>query len=288
MAWAGSWRRSASSRFLICFSRRSECTDMRTALFGRHLVTSLVMLAVVTVALGFGCPLVVTGLSQLFFRNQANGSLLYRDGQLTGSALLGQEFTDSTGNPLPRYFQPRPSAAGAGYDGSSSGASNLGPSNPLLIGFVPGVNTIGLDGRPSPTNPFATKADPACVPTSPTGIPVISPSPGQRYAKAAGGQYVCDPNTIPERALAYRQLNEMAANAPVPVDAVTASGSGLDPDISVQNALDQAPRVARARHVPLQQVIALVHRYTQGREWGFLGEPTVNVLQINPALDGQS
>ncbi len=259
---------------------------MRSALFGRHLVTSLVMLLAVTVVLGFGYPLVVTGLSQLFFKDKANGSLVYRDGKLVGSSLLGQEFTDSKGNPLPQYFQPRPSAAGAGYDGSASGASNLGPSNPLLIGFVPGVNTIGLDGLPSATNPFATKADPACVPTSPKGIPVISPSPGQTDAKAAGGQYVCDPNTIPERTLAYRQLNGMAANAPVPVDAVTASGSGLDPDISVQNALDQAPRVARARHLPASEVISLVHQHTQGREWGFLDEPAVNVLELNLALDG--
>jgi K+-transporting ATPase ATPase C chain len=97
---------------------------------------------------------------------------------------------------------------------------------------------------------------------------------------------VCDPNTVPEWALAYRQFNGLAANAPVPVDAVTASGSGLDPDISAQNALDQAPRVALARHVPVQQVIALVHRYTQGREWGFLGESTVDVLELNLALDG--
>src|SRR3984957_540864 len=288
MAWAGSWRRSASSRFLICFSRRSECTDMRTALFGRHLVTSLVMLAVVTVALGFGYPLVVTGLSQLFFRNQANGSLLYRDGQLTGSALLGQEFTDSTGHPLPRYFQPRPSAAGAGYDGSSSGASNLGPSNPLLIGFVAGINTVGLDGKPSAVNPFATAADPACVALDPAGTPVTGPAAGQKYARAPGGGYVCDPNTIPERAIAYRAFNGLAAGAPGPVDGVTASGSGLDPDISVANALDQAARVARARHLPVSAVIALVNKETAGRQWGFLGEPTVNVLDLNLALDGQS
>ena len=261
---------------------------MRTALFGRHLVTSLVMLAVVTVALGFGYPLVVTGLSQLFFRNQADGSLLYRDGTLTGSALLGQEFTDSKGNPLPRYFQPRPSDAGAGYDGSSSGASNLGPSNPLLIGFVAGVNTVGLDGQPSAVNPFASTADPACVPLDPSGVPVTSPAPGQTYAKTAGGAYACDPNTVPERALAYRAFNGLAASAAVPADAVTASGSGLDPDISAANALDQAPRVARARHLPAGQVVALVHRYTQGREWGFLGEPTVNVLELNLALDGAS
>jgi len=261
---------------------------MRPALFGRHMITSLVMLAVVTVVLGFGYPLVVTGLAQLVFHRQADGSLIYRNGKLAGSELLGQEFTDSKGNPLPQYFQPRPSAAGAGYDGSSSGATNLGPSNPLLIGFVPGVNTVGLNGQPSATNPFATKADPACVPVSPQGTPVTSPSPGQKYAKTAGGSYVCDPNTIPERAIAYRAFNQMAANAPVPVEAVTASGSGLDPDISVQNAMDQAPRVARARHLPVQQVIVLVHRHTQGRQWGFIGEPSVNVLELNLALDGSS
>src|SRR5271166_1213161 len=246
---------------------------MRSAIFGRHLLTSVVMLVGVTLVLGFGYPLVVAGLSQLFFHQQANGSLLYRDGKLVGSALLGQEFTDSKGNPLPQYFQPRPSAAGAGYDATSSGATNLGPSNPLLIGFVPGVNTVGLDGRPSATSPFATKA---------------SPAPGQKYAKASDGSYVCDPNTIPQRAIAYRAFNGLPANAPVPVDAVTASGSGLDPDISVQNALDQAPRVARARHLAVAAVTALVHRYTQGRQWGFLGEPTVNVLKLNLALDGLS
>jgi K+-transporting ATPase ATPase C chain len=251
---------------------------MRTALFGRHLVTSLVMLALVTVALGFGYPLVVTGLSQLFFHNQANGSLLYKNGTLTGSALLGQEFTDSKGDPLPQYFQPRPSAAGAGYDGSSSGASNLGPSNPLLIGFVAGVNTV--------RNPFATAADPACVPLDSAGNPVTRPVAGQKYARTAGGSYVCDPATVPERAIAYRAFNGLAAGAAVPVDAVTASGSGLDPDISVANALDQAARVARARHVAAAQVIALVHQDTQGREWGFMGEPTVNVLELNLALDG--
>jgi potassium-transporting ATPase KdpC subunit len=246
------------------------------------------MLAGVTLVLGFGYPLVVTGLSQLFFHQQANGSLIYRDGKLVGSARLGQSFTDSKGNPLPQYFQPRPSAAGAGYDASSSGASNLGPSNPLLIGFVPGVNTVGLDGRTAAANPFATKADPACVPTDPEGNPVTSPAPGQKYARTSDGSYVCDPNTIPERAIAYRAFNGLAANASVPVDAVTASGSGLDPDISVQNALDQASRVARARQLSISAVIALVHRNTQGRQWGFLGEPTVNVLTLNLALDGLS
>ena len=123
---------------------------MRSAIFGRHLLASVIMLAGMTLMLGFGYPL---------SRHRPVAALLpppserlrwkYRDGKLVGSALLGQSFTDTKGNPLPRYFQPRPSAAGAGYDGSSSGASNLGPSNSLLIGFVAGVNTVGLNGRPA-------------------------------------------------------------------------------------------------------------------------------------------
>jgi potassium-transporting ATPase KdpC subunit len=190
----------------------------------RQAVASIAALIVVTLALGFGYPLVVTGISQLFFRHQANGSLIYTNGKLTGSALLGQSFTDAKGNPLPQYFQPRPSAVD--YDGAGSGASNLGPSNPVLL------------------------------------------------------------NSVSERARAYRVFNHLPAGAAVPVDAVTASGSGLDPDISVANALDQAPRVAGARHLPAARVVALVHQYTTGAQWGFLSEPVVNVLQINMALDG--
>jgi potassium-transporting ATPase KdpC subunit len=251
----------------------------------RQATVSIAMLAIVTLALGFGYPLAVTGISQLSFRHQANGSLVYSAGKLVGSALLGQSFTDSKGNPLPRYFQPRPSAVS--YNGGGSGASNLGPSNPLLIGFVAGVNTVGLDGQPSATNPFATPADPACVPLDSSGNPVTSPAPGQRYAKTADGAYQCDPSTIPERTVAYRQFNNLPPTAAVPVDAVTASASGLDPDISVANAMDQTPRVARARHMTTAQVVALVHQHTTGSQWGFLSEPVVNVLQLNLALDGQ-
>jgi potassium-transporting ATPase KdpC subunit len=238
----------------------------------RHLIASLIMLIGATLVLGFIYPLVVTGLSQLLFHRQANGSLIYRDGTLVGSSLLGQSFDDN-----PRYFQSRPSDAGTGYQGNDSGASNLGPSNPLLIGFVPGVNITGK-------NPFATPADPACVPLDPQGNPVTSPSPGQKYLRQHN-QYVCDPGTIPERAIAYREFNDMPPGAVVPVDAVTASGSGLDPNISIENALDQAPRVARVRHVADATVLALVHTYEQGREWGFLGEPVVNVLELNLALE---
>jgi K+-transporting ATPase ATPase C chain len=199
---------------------------MRSFSLARHAAAGLAMLAIVTLALGLGYPLLVTGISQLFFRNQANGSLVYSHGKLAGSQLLGQSFTDAKGNPLPQYFQPRPSDAGNGYNGQSSGASNLGPSNPQLISLVTA------------------------------------------------------------RAEAYRQFNGLPANATVPVDAVTASGSGLDPDISVANALDQAPRVARARHLPAAQVAALAHRYTTGPQWGFLSEPVVNVVDLNMALGG--
>jgi K+-transporting ATPase ATPase C chain len=192
----------------------------------RQASVSIGALVIVTVVLGFGYPLVVTGLSQLFFHNQANGSLIYKNSKLVGSALLGQSFTGAKGNPLPQYFQPRPSDAGSGYNGSSSGASNLGPSNPVLL------------------------------------------------------------KEVAQRTVAYRQFNHMAPSAPVPVDAVTASASGLDPDISIQNALDQAPRVAEARHLGVARVIALVHQHTTPAELGFMSEPAVNVLQLNMALDG--
>jgi len=253
-----------------------------------QLVRSLVMMVIVTVLAGLAYPLLSTGLATAVFPHQAEGSLLYRHGRLVGSSLIGQLFTDADGNPLPRYFQPRPSAAGAGYDSTASGATNLGPSNPLLVGFVAGATTYRADGTLAPSNPFATPADPACVPTDPKGnpIPVVDPPAGQRFARTPGGGYVCDPNTIPERALAYRQLNGLAPGAPVPVDAVTASGSGLDPDISVANALDQAPRVARARHVALAVVEGLVRAHTTGRQLGFLGEPGVNVVELNAALPG--
>ena len=190
----------------------------------RQGAAGIALLAVLTLALGFGYPLVVTGISQLFFHHQANGSLVYSNGNLTGSALLGQSFTNAKGNPLPQYFQPRPSAVD--YNGAGSGASNLGPSNPVLL------------------------------------------------------------NQVSERARAYRAFDHLPAGAAVPVDAVTASGSGLDPDISVANALDQAPRVTAARHLPTARVIALVYQYTTGSQGRFLSEPVVNVPQINIALDG--
>ncbi len=186
----------------------------------RQLLPALRMTIVMTILTGALYPLAVTGIAQGLFRSRANGSLVKVDGRVVGSSLLGQNFTEA------KYFQPRPSAAGTdGYDGLSSSASNLGPSNPDLL------------------------------------------------------------KTVHQRVLAYRRLNGLAANAPVPVDAVTASASGLDPAISVANADLQAPRVARERGLPLATVLAAVGRHTQNRQWGFLGERAVNVLEVNLDLD---
>jgi K+-transporting ATPase ATPase C chain len=192
----------------------------------RQLLTGLRMTVVLTILLGLVYPLVMTAAGQVLFPKQANGSMVKdAQGRVVGSSLLGQSFTDAKGNPVARYFQPRPSAAGDGYDPTKSGASNLGPSNPKLL------------------------------------------------------------DAVAQRVVAYRALNGLSASTKVPVDAVTASGSGLDPDISVANALLQAPRIAKARNLPLTDVVKLIHSHIRERAWGFLGERTVNVLDLNLALD---
>jgi K+-transporting ATPase ATPase C chain len=178
------------------------------------------MTIVLTVLLGLAYPLAMTGVAQTLFRSRADGSLVSRNGAVVGSGLIGQVFA------APRYFHPRPSAAGKGYDATSSAASNLGPTNPDLE------------------------------------------------------------KAVADRAQAYRTENGLADGTPVPVDAVTGSGSGLDPAISVANADDQAPRVAHARTMTVEQVLALIKSHTAGRGLGILGEPAVNVLELNLALDG--
>lgn len=252
----------------------------------RQLVPSLILTVIVAVMIGIVYPVVVWGIGQAAFKNQADGSFITRDGKVVGAANIGQSFIDKNGNPLPQYFQSRPSATSPyPYNSSSSAASNLGPGDPRLVGFIPGFNTVGLNGEPSKTNPFATKADPYCVPVAAsTGDPVISDFSGVKLEKS-DGVYVCDSDTVPERALAYRQLNHLSASTAVPVDAVTASSSGLDPGISIMNADLQAKRVARVRHLPLHTVMDLIKEHTIGRSWGFLGEPYVNVLELNLALD---
>jgi K+-transporting ATPase ATPase C chain len=186
----------------------------------RQLVPSILAVVVFTVITGLVYPLVVTGVSQVAFRSKANGSLVKADGVVVGSKLLGQSFTEA------KYFHPRPSVAGDGYDGLASAASNLGPTN----------------------SDFLT--------------------------------------TVQHRIDDYRAENGLAADRPVPVDAVTASASGLDPEISVANARIQAARVAKARNLPVDDVLRLVDAHTRQRQWGFLGEAGVNVFELNLALDG--
>ncbi|MFJ4015385.1 potassium-transporting ATPase subunit KdpC [Microbacterium sp. NPDC090014] len=178
---------------------------------------------VLTLVLGVGYTLVVTGIGQLLLPFQANGSPLGDD---KGSSLIGQSFTDADGDALPEYFQARPSAAGDGYDGAASGGSNLGPENPDLVA------------------------------------------------------------AIDERQAAIAEREGVSTDA-VPADAVTASGSGLDPHISVAYALLQVPRVAGERDLPAQQVRDLVESRIQGRDLGFLGEERINVAELNLALDEQ-
>jgi potassium-transporting ATPase KdpC subunit len=190
------------------------------AVVRRQLLPALVAFVVLTVLTGIVYPLVVTGIAQLAFPSRADGSLLARNGVVVGSSLIGQQFEG------PRWFHPRPSSAGDGYDAMSSSASNLGPTNTTLL------------------------------------------------------------RDVRSRAAAYRRENGLPPNTPVPPDAVTGSGSGLDPAISVANARLQAARVAGARGLSEAAVLALVSAHTGGRSLGFLGEPGVNVVELNLALDG--
>jgi potassium-transporting ATPase KdpC subunit len=200
--------------------------------FVRQHIAGLRLLLVFTVLTGIIYPAVMVGIAQVAFHDQANGSMVSYHGRVVGSSLLCQEFVDAKGNPLPQYFQPRPSAAipspapkgDYGCDPTYSSASNFGPNNPTLV------------------------------------------------------------QLIKQRQQQISKLDHVPVSE-IPADAVTASGSGLDPDISPQNAAIQVDRVAAARHVSPAQIQALVHQYTQGRNVGFLGEPRVDVLNLNIALD---
>jgi potassium-transporting ATPase KdpC subunit len=220
-------------------SRPSAAGDVtpRRAVRGtwRQYLAALRVLLALTLVLGLGYPLLVTGVAQLpWLRDRATGSLVTdASGRVVGSRLLGQGFVDAQGTPLPQWFQPRPSAAGAtGWDGASSGASNLGPSNPDLVTAI-----------------------------------------GDRKAAIAAF------DSVPGHPVAADQ---------VPPDAVTASGSGLDPHISPAYARQQVYRVAAARGLDPARVQALVESHVQGRDLGFLGEPRVNVLELNLALQALS
>ncbi len=184
----------------------------------RNLIVAILMTVVTTLLLGVVYPLVVTGIAQAMFRDNANGQLIQRDGTIVGSRIIGQTFSS------PGYFRGRPSAAGSGCDAANSGGTNLGPTNKKLIDAVKG------------------------------------------------------------RVDAARMEN---ASAPIPIDMVTSSASGLDPHVSPASAAFQVARVARERGVSTADVERLVAVYTKGRQLGFLGEPVVNVLELNLALDAQ-
>lgn len=246
----------------------------------RILGPATALLLVLAVLTGLVYPLTVWAIGRVAFSHRANGSFITQNGKVIGSAIIGQSFEDKAGNPDPRYFQSRPSAVD--YNAASSGASNLGPGDARLIGNVPGVNIT------TKTNPYATPTDPTCVPvpaTDKNNKPVTDKAGNPVYQKNNDGTYVCNSSTVPERLLAYRAFNNVPADVKVPVDAVTASDSGLDPDISPANAMLQAPRVAKARNLPLGEVASLVKAHTDRPQLGFLGEKTVNVLDLNLALD---
>jgi len=246
----------------------------------RLMVPAILLSVILAVLTGLVYPLAVWGIGQVTFSHRANGSFISVDGKKIGSALIGQNFLDKHGDPDPRYFQPRPSAVG--YNAASSGASNLGPGDARLVGNIPGLNIT------TKRNPYATPADPYCVPVQATdknGNDVTDKSGNPVYEKNKNGTYVCDADTVPERLLAYRAFNKVPRGVKVPVDAVTASDSGLDPDISPANAVLQAPRVAAARRLSLATVLALIKAHTDDPQFGFLGEKTVNVLDLNLALD---
>jgi K+-transporting ATPase ATPase C chain len=224
-----------------------------------------------TVVLGIIYPLAITGISQLMFPHQANGSLITVKGQVIGSEVIAQNFTK------PGYFHPRPSAAGNGYDATSSGGSNLGPTSAKLI-----KGTTKIDEKKNEVVDFdgiSLRVVHYCLEND---IPYESSVPLDRFNDASGN--LDDVKLI-------KAFNDDKApfvftpKALIPADAVTGSASGLDPEISPDDAMLQARRVAKARGVSIDQIHGLVEQYTQRPDLGFLGEPRVNVLKLNLTLD---
>jgi potassium-transporting ATPase KdpC subunit len=237
----------------------------------KELRTGFLMMAVMTLLTGVLYPGVVTGVAQALFPRQANGSLVAANGRLVGSRLIGQGFSQ------PGYFHPRPSSAGAGYDATASGGSQLGPTSARLVN-----GTTKLDEAGREVVEFDGIKDRLVHYCLDNGIPYRSSQSVGTFEDARGA--LDDVRLIkafnnPRSPLSFRP------EVSIPADAVTGSASGLDPEISPRNAELQASRVARARGVEAGQVTALVAEYTTPRTLGILGEPRVNVLEVNLALD---
>lgn len=261
-------------------------------------------LLVLTVITGLIYPLFIWLVAQIpGLHDKAEGSIVTVGGKPVGSRLIGQLFTDSSGNPLPQYFQSRPSAAGNGYDPLSTGASNLGPESMSLLNQVCSRSVaIGKLEAVDGSRPFCTGGGVGAVlavigprdargavihptrvisvnePCETTSAPFLTSYEGVRVECAKKGEDYSIGQMVPIRGAA-------PADPVVPADAVSASGSGLDPDISVAYADLQVARVAKARHVSPEQVRDVLAQYRTGRVLGFIGEPSVNVLQLNLQLD---
>ena len=226
-----------------------------------------------TVVLGVVYPLAMTGISQLIFPKQANGSLITAGGKVIGSEIIGQNFSK------PEYFHPRPSAAGSGYDATASGGSNLGPTSAKLI-----RGTTKMDDKKNEVVDFDGISLRIVHYVLDNDIAYESSVPLDRFKDAKGE--LDDVKLI-------KAFNDDKAplvfipKAPIPADAVTASASGLDPHISPDSAQAQVARVAKARGVSPDQVNQLVGQFTEGPDLGLLGEARVNVLRLNLALDQQ-
>jgi K+-transporting ATPase ATPase C chain len=226
-----------------------------------------------TIVLGVVYPLMMTGISQVIFPKQANGSLIKAGDKVVGSEIIGQNFSK------PEYFHPRPSSAGNGYDATASGGANLGPTSAKLL-----HGTIKMDDKKNEVVDFDginVRIVHYCLEND---IPYESSVPLDRFKDAKGD--LDDVKLI-------KAFNDDKAplmftpKAPIPADAVTGSGSGLDPHISPDFARVQAARVAKARGIQVDQANQLVAQFTEGPDLGLLGEPRVNVLKLNLALDQQ-
>ncbi|HKC27679.1 MAG TPA: potassium-transporting ATPase subunit C, partial [Jatrophihabitans sp.] len=290
---------------------------MRTVLSAlRQHVAALRMLLIFTVIVGIAYPLLITAISQVpGLQSRADGSTISQNGKVVGSKLIGQAFTDKNGNPIPRYFQSRPSAAGDGYDPTASSASNLGPES--IVDTLPDPKVKGDTGTQSLLTQVCSRslaigmldgvsgARPFCTPDGVGAVLAVfwsgpgyaghvtrvvsinQASPAKPFLATYKG--VAVQSAIFGQDYSKGQIVPIRGNAPadpaVPSDAVTASGSGLDPEISPAYARIQEATVAKARGITVAQVAAQVAKYDKGRDLGFIGEPRVNVLQLNLALD---